>query len=118
MVLPRRCRRSAVDDLRPSRLRSSLTVDDRLDDAAAALSSSRRLDQRQRVLGEAGAAIARPWMQELRADAAVEADAAGHILRRRRRPLAKIGDLVDEGDLHREKGVGRILGQLRRSPAR
>ena len=29
--------------------------------------------------------------------------------------LAKIGDLVDEGDLHRQKGVGGIFDQFRRA---
>ena len=32
--------------------------------------------------------------------------------------LAKIGDLVDEGDLHREEGIGRIFDQLGRSARR
>ena len=51
-------------------------------------------------------------MQEFAADAAVEADAAGDVLDIGADRLAQIGDLVDEGDLGREKGVGRVFDQL------
>ena len=51
-------------------------------------------------------------MQELAADAAVEADAAGDVLDIGADRLAQIGDLVDEGDLGREKGVGGVFDQL------
>ena len=73
------------------------------------------LDQRQRVLGEAGAAIARTGVQEFAADALVEADAARDLLHVGADLLAQIGDLVDEGDLGREKGVGRIFGEFGRA---
>ena len=55
-------------------------------------------------------------MQEFRADAIVEADAAGDLLHIGADLLAEIGDLVDEGDLGREKGVRRIFGEFRRAP--
>ena len=51
-------------------------------------------------------------MQELGADAVVEADAARHLLHVAADLLAQVGDLVDEGDLHRQEGVGRVFGQL------
>ena len=70
--------------------------------------------QGQRVLGEAGAAIARAGMQELLADAAVETHALGHLLHVGADALAQVGHLVDEGDLGREEGVGRVLDQLGR----
>src|SRR6185437_5368096 len=41
---------------------------------------ARGLEQGQRVLGKAGAAEAGPGMQELAADAAIQADAARHVL--------------------------------------
>jgi UDP-glucose-4-epimerase GalE len=50
-------------------------------------------------------------MQKLAADAAVEPDAAGDILDVGAQSLAQIGDLVDEGDLSGEKGVGRVFDQ-------
>ena len=57
-------------------------------------------------------------MQELRADAVVEADAARDLLHVGADLLAQIGDLVDEGDLGGEKRVGGVFGQLRRAPRR
>ncbi len=56
-------------------------------------------------------------MQEFGADAVVEADAAGHLLHIGADGFAEVGHLVDEGDLHRQEGVGRILDQLRRPSA-
>ena len=56
-------------------------------------------------------------MQELPADAAVEADAAGDVLHVGADRLAEIGHLVDEGDLGREEGVGGVLDQLGRLAA-
>src|SRR5690606_7399625 len=73
------------------------------------------LEQRQRVLGKARAAIARPRLQEARADAAVEADAVGHVLHVGADFLAQVRNLVDEADLGREERVRRILGQLGRA---
>jgi hypothetical protein len=51
-------------------------------------------------------------MEKLAADAAVEPDAAGDVLDIAAQRLAQIGDLVDEGDLGGEKGVGRVFDQL------
>jgi hypothetical protein len=51
-------------------------------------------------------------MQKLAADAAVEADPAGDILDIGADPFAQIGDLVDEGDLGREKGIRRVFHQF------
>ena len=73
---------------------------------------ARRLHQRQRVLGKAGAAEAGAGMQELAADAAVQADAARHILHIAADLLAQARHLVDEGDLGGEKGIGGIFDQL------
>ncbi len=73
----------------------------------------RRAHQRQRVLGEARAAVTGARVQKLAADAPVEPDAARDIVHVRAHLLAEIGDLVDEGDLGREERVGRVLDQLR-----
>ncbi|MCY1238973.1 hypothetical protein D9M68_664340 [compost metagenome] len=72
----------------------------------------RGLDQCQRVLREARAAIAGARMQELRADAAIEADAAGDVLDIGADLFAEVGHLVDEGDLHRQEGIAGILDQF------
>jgi hypothetical protein len=57
-------------------------------------------------------------VQEFGSDAVVETDAVGHVLHVAANGLAKIGDLVDEGDLHGEKRIGGILDQLGRPPRR
>ena len=98
---------SAMRALRASLTRTTVsTIDERR------LGLARGAHQRQAVLGEARAAKAGPGMQKLAADAAVEADAAGHVLDVGADRLAQIGDLVDEGDLGREKGVGGVFDQL------
>ena len=51
-------------------------------------------------------------MQKFAADAPVEADAAGDVLDIRPDRLAEVRHLVDEGDLGREKSVGRVFNQL------
>ena len=56
-------------------------------------------------------------MQKLVADAPVGADRGRHFLHVGAHRLAEIGDLVDEADLHGEKGVGRIFGELGQLPA-
>jgi hypothetical protein len=56
-------------------------------------------------------------VQELGSDPVVEADAAGDVLDVGVDRLAQIGDLVDEADLDREEGVGRIFGELGGAPA-
>ena len=99
-----------------ARLRASLTAHDRLDDAQRRAVVLRGLDQRQRVLGEARAAVAGAGVQEFRADAVVEADAARDVLDVGADLLAQVGDLVDEGDLGREEGVGGVLDQLGGAP--
>ena len=57
-------------------------------------------------------------MQELGADAVVEADAAGDLLHVGADALAQIRDLVDEGDLDRQEGVGGVFDQLGGAPRR
>ena len=57
-------------------------------------------------------------MEELAADPVVEPEAAGDVVDVGADPLAEIRHLVDEGDLHREKGVGGVFGQLRRLDGR
>ena len=53
-------------------------------------------------------------MQELCANAIVEAKAAGDFLHVAADLFAEISDLIDEGNLHSEKCVRRILGELSR----
>ena len=101
-----------------ARLRAVVDRDRRLDQPQRAAVVLRGLGQRERVLREARAAIAGPGMQELRADALVEPDALRDLLHVGAGLLAEIGDLVDEGDLHRQERVGRILDQLGRTPCR
>ena len=90
-----------------------------LDDAQAALRASCAVRGKgERILRKAGAAIARPGMQKFRADALVEADAVRDVLDIGADLLAQIGDLVDEGDLGRQKGIGGIFDELGGAPAR
>ena len=99
-----------------ARLRSFVDGDHRLDDAQRRAVVLAGLDQRQRVLGKARAAVAGSGVKELAADALVEADAARHVLHVGADLLAQIGDLVDEGDLRRQKGVGGVFDQFRGAP--
>ncbi len=115
MVLPAtlppqaRMMRSAISALRRSF--SATTVSTMLTGRARFLRGAR---EREAVFGEARAAEARPGMQELAADAPVEPDAARHVLDVGADLLAEIGDLVDEGDLGREKTVGGVFDELGR----
>ena len=68
--------------------------------------------QRGHVLGEAGAAVADPGAQEGGADPLVQAHAAGDLADVGADLLADVGDLVDEGDLGRQEGVGGELDHL------
>jgi hypothetical protein len=45
-------------------------------------------------------------------NAAIKANALGHILHIGTNLLAQIGHFVDEGNLHGEEGVGGIFNQL------
>src|SRR5699024_3316837 len=65
------------------------------------------------VLGQAASAEADAGAEELRADAVVHADRAGHVGDVRTGDLAHLGDGVDEGDLRGQEGVGGDLHQLR-----
>ncbi len=113
MVLPAtlppqaRMMRSAIAGLAPV-----VFADDRLDDAHRRARLLRRAHQREAVLGKARSAEARPGMQELAADAAVEPDAARHVLDVGADLLAQIGDLVDEGDLGGEEAVGGVFDEF------
>ena len=86
--------------------------DDGLDRADRHAEIEAGLQQRQQVLGKAGAAVAGTGVEELRADAVVEADAVRHLLHVGAGLLAQVGDLVDEGDLGGQEGVGGILDEL------
>ena len=119
MVLPRTSPPTGRDDL--ARHRALALVVDRhggLDQAQRRAGILGGLGERQRILGEAGAAIAGAGVEELDADAVVEADAARDVLHVGADLLAEVGDLVDEGDLHGEEGIGGILDQFGRAPAR
>src|SRR5262249_54862911 len=91
--------------------------DHRFDDALRRLEVLRGLEQRERVLGETATAIAWASVQELAADAVVETDASRHFAHVGADLLAKVRDLVDKGDLGREEGIARILGELGTAPA-
>ena len=64
------------------------------------------------VLGEAAAPVADAGAQEGGADPLVEAHAAGDLADVGADLLADVGDLVDEGDLGRQEGVGGELDHL------
>ena len=67
------------------------------------------------VLGEAGAAIAHPRVQETRPDALVEAHAARDFFHVRAQAFADVGDLVDEADLGRQERIRGVLDHFRRA---
>ena len=69
----------------------------------------RHVLERLHILGEAGAAIAQPRIEELIANAPVKAHALRHLLHIGAQLLANQRNLVDEADLRREKGVAGIL---------
>src|SRR3546814_11842897 len=107
-VLPRVAAHCA-DDLAAHRpLAVVVYCHGRLHDPHRRIMVLRRLPQRQRVLGEAGAAIARPCMKELRSAAVVEADAARAVLPVRAPLLAHARDSAADGDLARDKAVGGV----------
>ena len=119
MVLPRRLAAERVRDL--ARHRALAVVVDRehrLDDPQRHVVIERDLDQRAGILREARAAEARPGMQEFRADAIVEPDAARDFLHIGADFFGQIRDLVDEGDLGGEKRVGGVFDQFRGAPRR
>jgi hypothetical protein len=70
--------------------------------------------ERRGVLGEAGPAVAGAGVEELVPDPAVEAHALRHRLDVGADLFAERRDLVDEGDLGREEGVGGVLDHLGR----
>ena len=76
------------------------------------------LDEGAQVLGKAASAEAQRRIQEPPADAVVHAHAVGHFLHIGAGRLAQDGDGVDIGDLQRQKGIGRVLDQLRRVDVR
>ena len=102
------------DPVRHRGLAGRVAAQHGVDDGAGTAGLRRHAGEGGGVLGEAGAAEARPCVQEVAADAAVEADPPGHVLHVGAEPLAEVGDLVDEGDLGGEEAVGGVLDELRR----
>ncbi len=113
MVLPATCAARRANDLVRHR-DFALVVDllHLLDERQRRARLARRPGERRDILREAGAAIARPRMQELVADPAVGPYGACHLLDIRAHLLAKVGDLVDEADLHGEESVRGIFREL------
>ena len=89
-------------------------LDDGVEELEVVARVARELLERVDVLGEAGAAEADARLQELGADAVVQAHPLGHLDHVRARLLADVGDLVDEGDLRGQEGVGGELDHLGR----
>ena len=56
-------------------------------------------------------------VQKFAADAVVEPHAARHLLHVGADRFAQVGDLVDEGDLGGEEGIGGVFDQLGGAPA-
>src|SRR6187397_807217 len=73
-------------------------------------------DERRGIFGEARAAVTRTWMQELVADAPVEAHPEGDLPDFGARLLAQVRDLTHVRDFGREESVRRIFDQLRGAP--
>src|SRR5690606_14617170 len=71
-----------------------------------------RMCERPRVFRKARSTIAWPRIEEPGADTAIHADAPGDILNVGTKCLAQTRDLVYEGDLHRQKRVGRVFRQF------
>ncbi len=69
--------------------------------------------QRQRIFREAGPAIARTRMQELLADTAIQTDATRNVMHICTNFFTQIGNLIDEGDLGCQEGVGGIFDHFR-----
>ena len=70
-------------------------------------------DAGEGVLGEAGPAVAQAGVEEFIADAGVAGHAAPDLVDVAAVGLAEVGDLVDEGDLGGEHGIGGVLDHLR-----
>ena len=66
------------------------------------------------IFGETRATVTRTRVEELGANASVEAHAFGDVMHIGAKSLANFGHLIDEGDLGRQKGVGCILDHLGR----
>jgi hypothetical protein len=64
--------------------------------------------QGQCILGEALAAKARAWMQELASDLTIKPDASGDIVDVSADPLTYISHFIDESELHGHKQVGCV----------
>jgi hypothetical protein len=77
-----------------------------------------QLLQRQRVLGEARAAVADAGLEEARPDAPVEADPLRDLDDVRAGRLADVRDLVDERDPRHQRGVRGQLDHLGRGHVR
>jgi hypothetical protein len=71
-----------------------------------------QLLERLHVLGEARAAVADAGPKEVRPDAVVQAHALGNDPHVGAHLFTHVGDLIDEGDLGGEKGVGGVLDHL------
>ena len=87
-----------------------------LDEPQAGPGVDARADQGGGVLGKAGSAVAGASMQEFRPDPLVEPDPLGNLLDIGADLFAEVGDFVDEGDLHRQEGVGGVFDQFRGPP--
>ena len=68
--------------------------------------------QGDRILGKAGTSVAGTGVQEFGADPLVQTDPPRDLLHIGSDGLAQVRHLVDEGDLHRQEGVGGIFDQL------
>src|SRR6266511_2438920 len=99
---------------RLDQVRGALAVDldDRAEELEVISEAPRRMDERVHVLGEAGAAIAQPRLEERPTDAPVEPHALHDLRHIGAGRLADVGDGVDERDLGGEEGVGGVLDDL------
>src|SRR4030095_3447920 len=93
---------------------SRVDIDDCRGDVERVAGARSGMNERIRVLREAAAPIAETGLQEGRAYPCVEA----HTLRDLRdvsaREFTNVGDRVDERDLRRKKGIGRVFDHLSR----
>lgn len=66
------------------------------------------------IFGETRSAVPWSWLEKRAANAAVQAHPFGDMMNVSPDSFAKVGDLVDEGDLCCQECIGGVFDQLRR----
>ena len=93
-------------------LATVVCTDRRANKAGLGAKAARGRQQGARVLREARAAKTGTGLEKPVADTPVHTHQRRHMIDIGIGGLADVGDLVDEGDLHGEEGVGRVFAEL------